>query len=46
MRGGSCVHMKAMGEQCEIFVMKANVKCKAMIYNIKNLEFETTEFGW
>lgn len=35
-RGGSSVHMRAMGEPCEIFVAKANVKCKAVIYNVQN----------
>lgn len=34
-----------MGEQCEIFVMKANVEYEAMIYNIQNLQFEPTELG-
>lgn len=40
------MHIKAMGEQCKVFVMKANVKCKAKIYNIQNLGFQTTKFGW
>lgn len=40
------MYTKAVAEQCEGFVMKADVKCKAMIYNSKNLEFETTKFGW
>lgn len=34
-----------MGEQCEIFTTKANVEWEAMIYNIQNLQFETTELG-
>lgn len=46
IHGAGSVAPKAMAEQWEIFVMKANVKCKAMIYNIKSLEFECMEFGW
>lgn len=45
-RGDTSVRMQATGEAWEIFVMKGSVKCKAVIYNIQNLEFETTEFRW
>lgn len=37
--------LKALGEQREIFAMKANVEWEAVIYNIQNLQFETTELG-
>lgn len=34
--------MKAVGELRETFVLRANIKRKAMIHNVQNPEFETT----